>query len=149
MREQATCVRPVRLSDAADLHRHCYPQQAQEAVTDYVRWCLSQRRNGHIIRLVAEVDGKAVANGQLAIYRDKSELGSLIVAGTHRRRGIGGALLRALIDAARERGVQDLEIAAHPDADWVQAWYRRLGFVQRREHTFPGDERVLVMRMSL
>lgn len=149
MREQATCVRPVRLSDAAALHHHCFPQQAQEAVADYVRWCLAQKGNGHIIRLVAEVDGQVVANGQLAIHRDKGELGSLIVAVTHRRRGIGSALLRALIDAARERGVRDLEIAARLDADWVQAWYRRLGFVGRREHTFPGGERVLVMRLSL
>ena len=118
-------------------------------MADYVRWCLAQTAGGHIIRLVAEVDGRVVANGQLAIHRERGEIGSLVVAATHRHRGIGSALLPALIRAARERGVQDLEIAAPLESDCVQAWYRRLGFVCRAEHTFPEDERVLVMGMSL
>jgi N-acetylglutamate synthase-like GNAT family acetyltransferase len=100
------------------------------------------------VRLVTEVDGQVVANGQLSILRDQGEIGSLVVAPAYRRRGIGTMLIDALIVEARRRQVHTIEITARLDAPWVQVWYQRLGFVYVDEHDF-GDERVAVLQMVL
>lgn len=99
--------------------------------------------------MVAEVDGEVIANGELSTQRGRGEIGSLIVAPAYRRRGIGRALADALIEEARSRRLCCLEITARCDAPWVQAWYERLGFSLVGEHTFPGNERVAILRMRL
>jgi ribosomal protein S18 acetylase RimI-like enzyme len=110
---------------------------------------VNQRARGHIVRLVAEVEGQVVANGQLTLLRDKGEIGSLVVAAPYRRRGIGAALVQELIDKARERDVRTLELSAPADTPWIQAWYQRLGFVPQGTHTYPGPERVVILRLEL
>ena len=140
------CVRPVRLTDAADLQRNCWPEQSLADVQTYLHWCLVQADKGRMLRLVAEVDGQVIGGGQLAIYRRDAEIGSLVVAPAWRRRGIGAALLKALIGAAEARGVPALELMASGDVPWLQSWYRRLGFSGDGERVLPGDERVVVMR---
>jgi len=101
-----------------------------------------------MVRLVVELDGQVVANGQLTLGRHTGEIGSLVVAPSCRRRGIGRVLLDALIERARRRGVRVLEIAARADASWVRAWYERQGFVLVEERVLPRDERVVLLRMG-
>jgi GNAT superfamily N-acetyltransferase len=121
-------LRPVRASDGTSLCQRCFPDQRTEDVLYYLDWCLKQARRGRMVRLVAEVDGQVVGQGELAIHRRQGEIGSLIVSPSHRRQGIGRALLRALIDAARERDLARVEIAASREAPWTEAWYEREGF---------------------
>ncbi len=147
MTERGYVLRSVRLSDAADLQLHCLPGQSLADVQGYLQWCLAQTEKGRMVRLVAEVDGQVIGGGQLAICRHDAEIGSLVVAPPWRRRGIGTALLKALIDAAQAHGVQTLELMANTDLPWLQAWYVRLGFAHNGERVLPGDERVVVMRM--
>jgi GNAT superfamily N-acetyltransferase len=110
---------------------------------------VNQRAKGHVVRLVAEVEGQVVANGQLTFLRDKGEIGSLVVAAPYRRRDIGTALIHALIERARERDMRTLELSAPADVPWIQAWYQRLGFVPQGTHTYPGEERVVILNMEL
>ena len=149
MNDPSPSLRSVRPSDAADLHRNCFPEQSLDAVQDYLHWCLSQMRKGRMVRLVAEVNGQVVANGQLAIHRHDGEIGSLVVSPAYHRRGIGTALVGALVAEARNCRVRTLEIAAPSGQPWIQAWYQRLGFAFHRERTYPGDERVAILRVSL
>jgi GNAT superfamily N-acetyltransferase len=142
-------LRPVRLSDVVDLHRNCFPKQPLERTQDYLRWCVAQVAAGRMVRLVAEVGGQVVGNGQLSIHRGKGEIGSLVVAPSYRRQGIGGALLGALLDEARGRGLLEVEIAADVAAPWLRAWYERRGFSFVEERTLPRDERVAVLRTTL
>ena len=136
------------MADAADLHDNCFPEQTLGEVYDYLRWCLTQQAKGRLVRLVAEVDGQVVANGQLTILHNQGEIGSLSVAPACRRQGIGTALIEALVEQARRHQVHTVEITAHLDAPWVQAWYLRLGFVYAGEHNF-GDGPVAVLHMTL
>jgi ribosomal protein S18 acetylase RimI-like enzyme len=110
---------------------------------------MDRQEKAHIVRLVAEVDGQVVANGQLTILRDRGEIGSLVVAAPYRRRGIGAALVRALVEEARQRRVRTLEISASTDAPWIRAWYQRLGFTFKRTHAFPGQEQVAILQMTI
>jgi ribosomal protein S18 acetylase RimI-like enzyme len=141
-------VRPLRATDAPDLHHHCFSDQSLRQVEDYLRWCLAEQAHGRLVCLVAAVDGQAVASGQLALYEYGAEIGSLVVSADHRRQGIGTALVRALIAEAQQRRVRTLEISANVEPPWIRAWYERLGFTFQREHTFP-DERVAVLTMNL
>ena len=147
MTERGYVLRPVHLSDAADLQLHCLPEQPLADVQSYLQWCLAQTEKGRMVRLVAEVDGQVIGVGQLAIHRHDAEIGSLVVTPPWRRRGIGTALLKTLINAAQTQGVQTLELMANTDLPWLRDWYVRLGFAPTGERVLPGDERVVVMRM--
>lgn len=145
----STVVRPLRASDAVDLQRSCFPEQALDAVQAYADWCLRQMEQGRLLRLVAEVDGYAVANGQLTLQGDQAEIGSLVVAPTYRRRGIGRQLLRALIAEGQRYGSRALVLAADVQEPWLRAWYEREGFVHAGEHLLPRGEHVSVLQMQL
>lgn len=126
-------IRPARLEDAADLHRHCYPEATLGDVQDYLAWCLAHARNGRILRLVAEVDGQAVANAQLTVWGDMGEIGSVVVAQDQRRRGLARQLITSLVDEAGRRGLQAVEIAVDERQPAILAFYRGLGFEPAEE----------------
>jgi putative acetyltransferase len=69
----------------------------------------------HEIRLVAELDGKAVGIGALILER--SELRAVYVSPQVARRGFGSALVREIERIARENGLTGLELAASRNAE--------------------------------
>jgi N-acetylglutamate synthase-like GNAT family acetyltransferase len=142
-------VRGLRADDAADLQRGCYPDQPLEAVQAYAHWCLRQMEQGRLVRLVAEVDGRAVGNAQLTLQGPQAEVGSLIVAPLYRQRGIGRQLLRALVAEARRQGVRSLVLTASVEEPWLRAWYEREGFACSGERALPREERVWMLNMVL
>ncbi len=84
------------------------------------RWCV-----GWIA-----MEGRALV-GDLTVFdveRDDPELG-MIVAASHRRRGIGSALLACAIDWAHTNGKHALTLRVFPDNDAARALYRATGFV--------------------
>ena len=141
-------IRRLKTTDAPDLHQNCFFDQSLREVQDYVDWCLAEQAQGRLVPLVVEVDGCAVASGQLALYCYGGEIGSLVVAPAHRRKGFGTALVRALIAQARLHRVRTLEISANVESPWIRTWYERLGFTLQREHEYP-DERVALLTMNL
>jgi N-acetylglutamate synthase-like GNAT family acetyltransferase len=142
-------VRRLRAADAADLGRSCYPDQPLKAVQDYADWCVAQMERGLLVRLVVEVDGRVVANGQLTLQGAQAEIGSLVVGSRYRSKGIGRQLLRALVAEARRQGIPSLVLTVSVLAPAVRAWYEREGFACTGERTLPRDERVWVMEMPL
>jgi amino-acid N-acetyltransferase len=75
--------------------------------------------------LIAEYDGAVVGIGQVKPYRGGKELGSLVVASRWRHQGIGGAIVRALID--RERSKLFLLCAERLESFYAQFGFRRVG----------------------
>jgi RimJ/RimL family protein N-acetyltransferase len=99
------------------------------------RYLRTIRRSGDAAVFVAEVDEGIV--GRLSIARDShpasrhvADLG-LLVAASHRRRGVGTALLDAAVDWARESSVRKLELHVFPHNGAAIALYEKYGF--RRE----------------
>jgi RimJ/RimL family protein N-acetyltransferase len=123
--------------------------------TDERRYLRAIRRYPNAAVFVAEDDGDIV--GRLSVARDQhpasrhvADLG-LIVAATHRRRGIGTALLDAALEWAQESGVRKLELHVFPWNEAAIALYERFGFVRegyRSAHYRRGDEFVDAILMA-
>ena len=76
--------------------------------------------------------GRLISDGALHAF-----LTEMIVASDARGAGIGGTILSHLVEEARHRGVEDVELFA---ASGRTAFYERHGFVRRPEDR-PGMQR--------
>lgn len=128
-------IRPPRPDDAPGLVRAAADLAAQYAELEPERFAVPDRAaslahfeeslarpaRDDVLRLVAEVEGEAVGEAivqllepvpnatvqpQLDVGRRRAYLGYLAVQRAHRARGIGGRLLDAVEDWARERGAE-------------------------------------------
>ncbi|MFL5921970.1 MAG: GNAT family N-acetyltransferase [Gaiellaceae bacterium] len=105
------------------------------------RYLRAVRRSLHAAVFVADAPEGLV--GRLSVARDPhpasqhvADLG-LMVAASHRRQGIGRALLERAVEWARESGVAKLELHVFPDNEPAIALYESFGFVRegyRRRH---------------
>jgi RimJ/RimL family protein N-acetyltransferase len=122
---------------------------------DERRYLRAIRRYPDAAVFVAEDDGVIV--GRLSIARDQhpaskhvADLG-LMVAATHRRRGIGTALLDAAVRWARAGDVRKLELHVFPWNEAAIKLYERYGFVReglRHGHYRRGDDYVDAILMA-
>ena len=75
------------------------------------------------LHCVAYLGDEPIATGRLL---PDAHVGRMAVLAAHRRSGVGGRILQALIGAARERGDPRVELSAQ---SYVVAFYERHGFV--------------------
>lgn len=111
------------------------------SATDERRYLRAVRRHADAAVFVA-VDGEQVV-GRLSVARDPhpasahvADLG-LMVAASHRRRGIGRRLLDQAVSWARQSGVRKLELHVFPWNEPAIRLYETFGFVReghRRGH---------------
>jgi RimJ/RimL family protein N-acetyltransferase len=104
------------------------------AAGDERRYLRAIRRSLHAAVFVAEAPEGVV--GRLSLARDThpasahvADLG-LMVAASHRRRGIGRALLEQAVAWAREVGIEKLELHVFPHNEPAIRLYERFGFVR-------------------
>jgi RimJ/RimL family protein N-acetyltransferase len=124
-------------------------------VSDERRYLRAIRRYPNAAVFVAEDEGRIV--GRLSIARDQhpasrhvADLG-LMVAMSHRRRGIGTRLLEAALDWAYHSDVRKLELHVFPHNEAAIRLYENFGFVQegyRRGHYRRGNEYVDAILMA-
>lgn len=131
-------------------------QNGWRSVGDERRYLRAIRRYPHAAVFVAEAeDGEIV--GRLSIARDQhpasrhvADLG-LMVAQSHRRQGVGRAMLAAAVDWARENDVRKLELHVFPFNDAAIGLYERFGFERegyRKGHYRRGEEFVDAILMA-
>ena len=106
--------------------------------------------DGIPLTMVALEDGEPVGSAALVWNDMKTRpeirpwLADVVVDPARRRRGVGSALVRRLVDRARELGVETLYLYT-PDQDRL---YASLGW-QTLERLEYRDEEVVLMRMDL
>ena len=126
------------------------------SVGDERRYLRALKRHPDAAVFVADDDGAIV--GRLSVARDPhvasrhvADLG-LIVAASHRRRGLGRALLEQAVAWARASGVTKLELHVFPWNEPALALYDAFGFERegfRRRHYRRGGEEVDAILMAL
>jgi RimJ/RimL family protein N-acetyltransferase len=124
-------------------------------VGDERRYLRAIRRYPNAAVYVADDDGVIV--GRLSIARDQhpasrhvADLG-LMVAQSHRRRGVGTALMKAAVEWGRQAGVRKLELHVFPWNEAAIALYEKFGFVRegyRKEHFRRGTVYVDAILMA-
>jgi RimJ/RimL family protein N-acetyltransferase len=130
--------------------------RAWRSAADERRYLRTLRRDSNGAVLVAEDAGEIV--GRLAVARDPhpasphvADLG-LMVAATHRGRGIGSALLAAAEDWARSAGITKLELHVFSHNQPAIRLYEKLGYeregYRRRHYRRPSGEFVDAILMA-
>ncbi|MEQ5839103.1 GNAT family N-acetyltransferase [Paraburkholderia acidicola] len=99
--------------------------------------------------ICAELDGRVVGHGALRAYRPTCAHGadlSIAVDDAYCRRGVGSALMRALIDCAdHSLGLRRLELMVFADNAAAIALYRKFDFVDEgRSRGYAMQDGVLV-----
>lgn len=89
--------------------------------------CLGMLSLPGVWMVIASLNGTDSGFALARSTGDEAELLLLATAPDARRRGVAGALLRAVIEEARDRGVQQLHLEVRAGNDAVRL-YRREGF---------------------
>jgi predicted GNAT family N-acyltransferase len=87
-------------------------------------------RDGEALHLVAVEDGDVLGTCRLLFIDDTAFLGRLAVDASHRRRGIGAALLREATEHARAVGADRISLHAQVN---VRDLYAGVGYVEHGE----------------
>jgi len=83
---------------------------------------------------------------------DQGELANIAVSPSHRGRGLGGRLLRMMLDLAKDRGVETIYLEVRVSNEQAAALYRRFGFEEigaRRGYYDHPKEDAMLMRLRL
>ncbi len=80
--------------------------------------------------VVAEQDGEVLGYAAGSLVVEVAELQRLVVAEAARRRGVGGALLDALLALARDAGAGRVLLEVREDNEGARAFYAAAGFTQ-------------------
>src|SRR6267143_5096549 len=102
----------------------------QEA--QYIRQILDRVEKDEAINVVAEVDGRIVANGGVARgkYSDTNRHGSLglTVSGEYRGHGIGSKMIQTLLTESRRLGLKSIDVEFLAINKAAERAYGRAGF---------------------
>ncbi len=145
-------LRPARIEDAADLHLACWPGQSLASVEERLAYVIARQEYENMWGLVAVVDGQAVGYGQLARWGRLAEISDLIVNEGWRGRGIGAAIIRALLKIACQNHFEEVEIGVAVANSRAERLYQRLGFTEKRRAMLvlnDGPEPVIYLSMRL
>jgi RimJ/RimL family protein N-acetyltransferase len=159
-------IRPARPEDAAALvelgasigrepEAWLLNTDGWRSVGEERRYLRALRRHPDAAVFVADDDGAVVARLSMArdphsASRHVADLG-LMVAATHRRLGIGRALLEQAEAWARAAGIRKLELHVFPWNEPAIKLYEQYGFEReglRRDHYRRGDEFVDAILMA-
>lgn len=104
--------------------------------------------------LVDEVDGSVIGYGGVRALRGSADADIQTIAfdAPHRGAGRGRALLRALLDAARQRGAREVFLEVRADNPSAEGLYLSEGFVEigrRPRYYQPDGVDAIVMRLAL
>ncbi|XXX77353.1 GNAT family N-acetyltransferase [Sorangium sp. So ce134] len=138
-------IRPARLEEIAEIQRigvaaderfaaagHPELADGSSIPTQTAEQAIAQGRI-----TVAELGGAVVGWVYMGRIDGELCLGQISVEPSFGRRGIGSALLDAVIDQARSRGERSIVLNTQSDVAWNRPWYERKGFavIARAEWT--------------
>ncbi len=112
--------RPDEREQAFDIRRRVF--QEEQGVSPEDEFDADDAYATHVLATFA---GTAIGTGRVVFHPDHAKVGRMAVLKEWRRRGVGRALLEALLVAARDHGVQRLVLHAQVHAI---PFYAAMGF---------------------
>jgi len=131
-------VRPAETADAAAIARLCGQLGYPSSATDVERRLAQALHGSDAAVFVADSAGDGVvgwvhARALHLLTRDAcAEIGGLVVEEGQRGRGIGGRLMAAAEDWARQQGLGTLRLRSNVIRDEAHAFYRARGFTDSK-----------------
>lgn len=123
---------------------------AEDAWSDTMFWSeLAERDSRRYV--VAVADEAIVGYAGLCAYDDASYIQTIGVTSDHQGRGVGTALLEALLSEADARGAKHVDLEVRADNESAIRLYEKHGFARlgvRRGYYQPSGADALVMRRS-
>lgn len=90
-------------------------------------------------------DGTILGIATLVVFRiptgQRGWIEDVVVDEAARRRGVGDAITRAMVDRARERGCVTVDLTSRPSREAANRLYQQAGFVRRDTHVYRFDLR--------
>ena len=117
-----------------------YPEEFTVTVEQEAAWIESARQNPDTALIACTVDGQLVGNGQIdfsPLYRTRHR--AIIALSVLRAAwgfGIGSALLTEMLELARRRGVEIVELTYVEGNDRARRLYEKFGFATVCEKPF-------------
>ncbi len=112
--------RPSEREQAFDIRRRVFQEEQGVSPEDEF-----DAEDTYATPVLATFAGTAIGTGRVVFHPDHAKVGRMAVLKEWRRRGVGRALLEALLAAARERGVRRLVLHAQVHAI---PFYAAMGF---------------------
>lgn len=108
-------------------------------------------RNDMAHYLVARVEERVVGYGGLWVIFDEAHLTTLAVAEPYRRRGIGAALLQALMKRSAELGARRISLEVRPSNHAARSLYEKFGFTVKgvRKHYYFNEDGLVMFNSQL
>ena len=108
----------------------------------------------HTTYVVAEESGNLIGYAGLSklATATSSDIQTIAVSDSHRRLGVGRALMNNLLEFASEQGAKEVFLEVREDRPNPQNLYKSLGFteIDRRENYYqPDGVAAIVMRLDL
>ncbi len=101
--------------------------------------------------LVAEIDGEVVGYLTAWFVRDEIHITNLAVSPRHRRKGIGNALLQAVLEKGRREGYRLAYLEVRPSNLAAIRLYRKWGFrvvsVRSRYYESDGEDALVMAKL--
>jgi ribosomal-protein-alanine N-acetyltransferase len=150
MSAPAVTLAPMRwwhVSEVMELESELF---AEETWSEAAFWNELAEPDTRFYVVALEPDERVVGYAGLAVFGDEGHVLTLGVTGTAQGRGLGGALLRSLLDRAADRGAGRVLLDVRADNEVAQRLYRRHGFepigLRRRYYQPSGTDAVVMAR---
>jgi ribosomal-protein-alanine N-acetyltransferase len=143
----------LRDAQADDLDAVMAIEESEFAGDAWSRGMMAEEiRSRHTRYLVAEQDGEVVGYAGLLcpVGAHEGDVQTIAVVARVRRTGLGRRLLRALLEAAGERGAREVFLEVRADNPAAQTLYRSEGFEEigvRPAYYQPDGVDAIVMRL--
>ncbi|WP_071461368.1 ribosomal protein S18-alanine N-acetyltransferase [Bacillus massilinigeriensis] len=109
-------------------------------------------KNQFAVYTVVDVDNKTVGYGGMWIIIDEAHVTNIALYPEFRGHGLGEALMRRMMDIAKERGVRTMTLEVRVSNEPAKSLYRKLGFSDgaiRKQYYTDNMEDAIVMWVNI
>lgn len=116
---------------------HRYPEEFVETTEQEVRFIESVNASQHQLMIICLIDGELVGHCEMSLYKRMKMAHRAVVALAIIKKycgiGIGTAMLREMVEIAKEKGLMQLELEYIEGNERGRHLYDKLGFVEVAE----------------